>query len=221
VLVRLRSWNQNERAIYFAAGALLITTSAFARLPAWWVSGVGGFLLFLCGALARLPHRLRGAFALVAGALVLFHLLYPSWAAGSTVLLAGAFLVRAKDGSSRAGRLLALLGVVAVIASTLVVLFAGTVLSAAHEEGDATAIARALFFLLPLPVCVMGAVLALARRVAGGCVLWATLALLWAPVGLLVGGWWGGAWLPGLVSGGVVLAGSTAAALGLCDLALG
>lgn len=221
VLSRLSSWNRNERASLAAAGlALLGTVLLYDRSGLSILAAVG---LTLSG-LMPLPRTVRGALALVAGVVPLWRL------SGLLVTLAlallpGALLIRAKNPTSRLARLVAVAGVAVVVVAYLVphegVAPARAILS--NFKGDVAFenVVRAAYLVLPALLCVLGLLAVAPSRTSGGAVLWATLALLWLPLGLLLGGWWAHAFGAGLAGAVSTLACAMGAALGIADLAGG
>jgi hypothetical protein len=152
-------------------------------------------------------------------------LLGRAWGIGvalALTLLPGALLTRAKNPSSALARLIALAGAVAVACAYWLphaggVSVARQIIDDLRGDPDFVTWVRAIFFALPIPLCVVALFAVVPRRTRGGCVLWASLLLLWAPVSLLVTGWWIGLSVPvGLAV--LALAGASAGALGLADL---
>jgi hypothetical protein len=219
VLVRLSSWNRNERASLVVAGlAALVAELAFGGLRSA-VLIVGAASLLLAG-LLPLPRLARGVVALGAGVIVLGHVL-PVVAALALPLLPGALLARAKNPGSRLAQLAALAGTGAVVAAYLIPRGATSpaqAILAGLASEQFTPIAAAIYVCIPIPLVVVGLLAVMPRRTVGGCVLWATLMLAWAPLGVLIDAWWRGSPLMGLAFAVVLLGASASAALGVADL---
>jgi hypothetical protein len=217
VLIQLGQWNRNERPVLAVAGlALLVAVLAYQRSPLPIVIA----LAIVAAGLAPLPRLARGAIAFGGGLALLWRLFGPA-AAGGLVLLPGALLSRAKSPSSRLAQLWGLVGAGAIVAAYLVPR-GGQSLARMLLDGfradQFILVATAIWLALAVPLAVVGLLALTPRKTIGGCVLWASVMLLWAPVGLLLMGFWSMA--PGAAVGGaaLVFGSSVAAAVGLADL---
>ena len=219
VLIQLGQWNRNERATLAIAGvATLVSILAYAQtrtaLPIILA------LAIVAAGVAPLPRAARGAIALVAGLALLWKLFGPA-AAGGLAILPGALLTRAKNSASKLAQLWGLIAAAALVAAFLVPrgdqTLARTILDG-FKADHFVIIAESIWLTLAIPLAVVGLLALTPRKTLGGCVLWATVMLLWLPVGLLLFGFWTMALLPSLTGALLMLGASTAAALGLADV---
>ena len=217
VLIQLGQWNRNERATLSAAGlALLAVVLVYQRSALFIVLA----LVVAAAGLAPLPRMARGAIAACAGLALLWKVFGPA-AAGGIALLPGALLTRAKSPASRLAQLWGLVAAGAIVAAYLVpregVTLARMILEGFRAEHFAQ-IAMSIWLTLAIPLAIVGLLALTPRKTIGGCVLWATVMLLWAPVGLLLLGFWTNTIGPSLGAAVIALSSSVAAALGLADL---
>jgi hypothetical protein len=219
VLIQLSQWNRNERTTLAIAGvATLVSVLAYAQtrtaLPIILA------LAIVAAGVAPLPRAARGALSLVAGLALLLKLFGPA-AAGGLAILPGALLTRAKNPASRLAQLWGLVAAAALVAAFLVPrgdqTLARTILDG-FKSDLFVVIAESIWLTLAIPLAVVGLLALTPRKTFGGCVFWATVMLLWLPVGLLLFGFWSIAILPSLTAALLMLGASTAAALGLADV---
>jgi hypothetical protein len=217
VLIQLGQWNRNERATLSVAGlATLAVVLGYQRSVLLIILA----LAIAAAGIAPLPRMARGAIAAIAGIALLWKMFGPA-AAGGLALLPGALLTRAKSPESRLAQLWGLVAAGAIVAAYLVprdgVTLTRLIVEGFRAEHFAQ-IAMAIWLTLAIPLAIVGLLALTPRKTMGGCVLWASLLLLWAPVGLLLLGFWTVTIGPSLGAAVIVLGASTAGALGLTDL---
>jgi hypothetical protein len=217
VLIQLGQWNRNERATLSVAGlATLAVVLGYQRNLLLIILA----LAIAAAGIAPLPRMARGAIAAIAGIALLWKMFGPA-AAGGLALLPGALLTRAKSPASRLAQLWGLVAAGAIVAAYLVprdgVTLARIILEGFRAEHFAQ-IAMAIWLTLAIPLAIVGLLALTPKKTIGGCVLWASLMLLWAPVGLLLLGFWTNTIGPSLALAVMILGASTAGALGLTDL---
>jgi len=176
-----------------------------------------------------MPRVARGALALLAGLGPLMRLLGELGqftplsrrivGALALTLLPGALLTRAKNPISKLARLIALAGAVFVV--LYLVPQARALIAGWKVEVTPELVAGAGSLAGLALLSVMGLLALVPGRTVGGAAMWASLMLLWLPVGSLIQGWWAHSFASGLAGGVMVLACAMGAALGTADLAGG
>jgi len=217
VLIQLGQWNRNERATLSVAGlAMLAVVLIYQRN---WLLILLALVVAAAG-IAPLPRMARGAIAAAAGMALIWRMFGPA-AAGGLVILPGALLSRAKSPASRLAQLWGLIAAGAIVAAYLVPrdgqTLARSILDGFRGE-HFVQIGTAIWLTIPIPLVLVGLLALTPKRTVGGCVLWATLMLLWAPIGLLLLGFWTNALGASLGAAVIALGASAAGALGLADL---
>jgi len=217
VLIQLGQWNRNERATLSVAGlAMLAIVLIYQR---HWLLILLTLAVAAAG-IAPLPRMARGAIAAAAGLAIIWRMFGPA-AAGGLVILPGALLSRAKSPASRVAQLWGLIAAGAIVGAYLVPhdgqTLARSILDGFKREHFGQ-IGTAIWLTIPIPLAIVGLLALTPKRTVGGCVLWATLMLLWAPIGYLLLGFWTNAFGSALVGAVMLLGASVAGALGLADL---
>jgi hypothetical protein len=217
MLIRFGQWNRNERATLTIAGLLTLgVVIGYERTALLMVLA----LAIAVAGIAPLPRVLRGAIALGAGFVLLWKMFGPA-AAGCLVLLPGALLARAKNPASRLAQLWGLIAAAAFVAAYLIPRGDQTLYRTILDDFRGEhfeQIATGAWLMVPLPLAAVGLVALAPKRTVGGCVLWATLMLLWAPIGFLLLGFWTNTFGSSLVAAVVSLGAQVAASLGVADI---